>query len=208
MRSSETMTPLSHDIQTVCVFCGSQPGASPEYLAAARELGALLAQQGVGIVYGGGHVGLMGALADAALAAGGRVVGVIPEHLMRPEVAHQALDELVVVDSMHTRKRLMAERSDAFIVLPGGYGTLEEMFEVVTWLQLKLHAKPVGILNVENYYDHLLQFLRHSAGEAFIRPAHFDLLIVESNPPLLLERLRRHVPGVMRGRTVDHLDRT
>ncbi len=167
----------------------------------------ILAGRGLTVVYGGGNVGLMGILADAALAAGGRVTGVIPEHLMRPEVAHQNLDELVVVDSMHTRKRLMAERSDAFLVLPGGYGTFEEMFEMVTWLQLKLHTKPVGVLNVENYYDHLLDFLRHCASEAFIRPAHFDLLIVESNAPLLLERLRRHVPAVSRGHTLDQLDR-
>jgi uncharacterized protein (TIGR00730 family) len=202
------MTPLSHEINNVCVFCGSQPGGRPEYLAAARELGSMLARSGIGIVYGGGHIGMMGALADAALAAAGRVVGVIPEHLMRPEVAHQRLSELVVVDTMHTRKRLMAERSDAFIVLPGGYGTFEEMFEMVTWLQLKLHTKPVGILNVENYFDHLLQFLRHAAAEGFIRPAHFDLLIVESSAPLLLERLRRHTPTVSRGVTLDHLDRS
>lgn len=202
------MTPLSHEINNVCVFCGSQPGGRPEYLAAARELGSMLARGGIGIVYGGGHIGMMGALADAALAANGRVVGVIPEHLMRPEVAHQRLSELVVVDTMHTRKRLMAERSDAFIVLPGGYGTFEEMFEMVTWLQLKLHAKPVGILNVENYFDHVLQFLRHAAAEGFIRPAHFDLLIVESSAPLLLERLRRHTPTVSRGVTLDHLDRS
>ncbi|MFN9031643.1 MAG: TIGR00730 family Rossman fold protein [Betaproteobacteria bacterium] len=202
------MTAPSHEINNVCVFCGSQPGGRPEYLAAARELGSMLARNGVGIVYGGGHIGMMGALADAALAANGRVAGVIPEHLMRPEVAHQRLSELVVVDTMHTRKRLMAERSDAFVVLPGGYGTFEEMFEMVTWLQLKLHTKPVGILNVENYFDHLLQFLRHAAAEGFIRPAHFDLVIVESGAPLLLERLRRHTPTVSRGVTLDQLDRS
>jgi hypothetical protein len=202
------MTEPSHEINNVCVFCGSQPGGRPEYLAAARELGSMLARNGIGIVYGGGHIGMMGALADAALAANGRVAGVIPEHLMRPEVAHQRLSELVVVDTMHTRKRLMAERSDAFVVLPGGYGTFEEMFEMVTWLQLKLHTKPVGILNVENYFDHLLQFLRHAAAEGFIRPAHFDLVIVESGAPLLLERLRRHTPTVSRGVTLDQLDRS
>lgn len=202
------MTAPSHEINNVCVFCGSQPGGRPEYLAAARELGSMLARNGIGIVYGGGHIGMMGALADAALAANGRVAGVIPEHLMRPEVAHQRLSELVVVDTMHTRKRLMAERSDAFVVLPGGYGTFEEMFEMVTWLQLKLHTKPVGILNVENYFDHLLQFLRHAAAEGFIRPAHFDLVIVESGAPLLLERLRRHTPTVSRGVTLDQLDRS
>lgn len=182
-------------ISSVCVFCGSQPGARIEYEETARALGARLAATGLGLVYGGGHVGLMGAVADAALSGGGRVVGVIPDHLMRPEVAHQALTELHVVDSMHTRKRLMAERADAFIVLPGGYGTFEEMFEMVTWLQLQLHAKPVGILNVEGYYDHLLAFLRHAAREGFIRPQHWDLLIVESSPELLIERLRLHRPA-------------
>jgi uncharacterized protein (TIGR00730 family) len=141
---------------------------------------------------------MMGALADAALAAGGRVVGVIPEHLMRPEVAHQDLDELIVVDSMHTRKRTMAERSDAFIVLPGGYGTLEEMFEMLTWLQLQLHAKPVGAINVENYFDHLLAFLRHAAQEGFIRPEYFDLLIVEPSVEILLERLPLHAYVIAR----------
>ncbi|MEG0822576.1 MAG: TIGR00730 family Rossman fold protein [Burkholderiaceae bacterium] len=183
-------------VTSVCVFCGSQPGVRPEYEELARELGAWLAASGITLVYGGGHVGLMGAVADAALVGGGRVVGVIPEHLMRPEIAHQNLTELHVVDSMHTRKRMMAERADAFIVLPGGYGTFEEMFEMVTWLQLQLHNKPLGVLNVEGYYDHLLAFLRHAAQEGFIRPQHWDLIIVESNPKLLLERLRLHRPAV------------
>jgi hypothetical protein len=143
-------------------------------------------------VYGGGHVGLMGALADAMLARGGRVTGVIPHHLMRPEVAHRELTELVVVDSMHERKRIMADRSDAFIVLPGGYGTLEEMFEMVTWLQLRLQAKPVGVVNVEGYFDSLLRFLEHCATQGFIRRADGDLLIVEPSPALLFERLQSH----------------
>lgn len=190
-------------LRSICVFCGSQPGARPEYIEVARELGALAARRGLGLVYGGGHVGMMGALADACLAAGGKVTGVIPEHLMRPEVAHQGLTELLVVDSMHTRKRLMAERADAFVVLPGGYGTFEEMFEVITWLQLRLHAKPVGLSNVEGYFDHLLAFLRHSAAEGFIRPEHWDLLIVETAPELLLERLRLHAPAVARGAAAD-----
>lgn len=185
-------------LHSVCVFCGSQPGARPDYVEAARELGGLLARRGLRLIYGGGHVGLMGAVADAALGAGGQVVGVIPEHLMQPEVAHQGLTELLVVDSMHTRKREMAARADAFVVLPGGYGTFEEMFEMVTWLQLQLHSKPIGLLNVEGYYDALLDFLRHAAAEGFIRPQHWDLLIVESRPELLLERLRLHLPGVAR----------
>ena len=178
-------------IGAVCVFCGSQPGASPAYLQAARELGTQLARRDCSVVYGGGHVGMMGALADGALAAGGRVIGVIPEHLMRPEVAHQGLTELLVVDSMHTRKRIMASRSDAFVVLPGGYGTFEEMFEMVTWRQLELHAKPVGLVNVEGYFDHLLAFLQHAAGQQFIRPQHRGLLTVEASVPALLERLAR-----------------
>jgi uncharacterized protein (TIGR00730 family) len=173
----------------VCVFCGSQPGRRAEYVSAARDTARLLADSGIELVYGGGHVGLMGALADEALAQGGRVVGVIPEHLMRPEVAHQGLTELIIVDSMHTRKQTMALRSDAFIVLPGGFGTLEEMFEMLTWLQLRLQAKPVGLLNVEGYFDSLLQFLEHATGEGLIRRKHRDLLRVERTPTRLLRLL-------------------
>jgi hypothetical protein len=186
------------NLRTVCVFCGSQAGKRPEYADAARELVRVLVAHDVQLVYGGGHVGLMGALADQALALGGRVIGVIPEHLMRPEVAHQGLTELLVVDSMHTRKRAMADRSDAFIVLPGGYGTLEEMFEMVTWLQLQLQAKPVGIVNVEGYFDSLLEFIQHGANEGFIRREHWDLLIVEHAPALLFERLQLHAARMKR----------
>ncbi|MGE5161422.1 MAG: TIGR00730 family Rossman fold protein [Betaproteobacteria bacterium] len=177
-------------LKSVCVFCGSQGGELPEYEQAARELARVLAANDVGLVYGGGHVGLMGALADAMLARGGRVTGVIPHHLMRPEVAHQELTELIVVDSMHERKRVMAARSDAFVVLPGGYGTLEEMFEMVTWRQLRLQAKPVGIVNVEGYFDSLLRFLEHCAEQGFIRRADGDLLIVERAPAPLFEQLQ------------------
>jgi len=179
-------------LKSVCVFCGSQGGRLPEYKQAAREMARVLAANDVGLVYGGGHVGLMGALADAMLALGGRVTGVIPHHLMRPEVAHQNLTELIVVDSMHERKRVMADRSDAFIVLPGGYGTLEEMFEMVTWQQLRLQAKPVGVVNVEGYFDSLLRFIEHCAEQGFIRRADWDLLIVEHSPALLFERLQLH----------------
>jgi len=186
------------NLRSVCVFCGSQAGKRPEYADAARELVRVLVAHEVDLVYGGGHVGLMGALADQALALGGRVIGVIPEHLMRPEVAHQGLTELLVVDSMHTRKRAMADRSDAFIVLPGGYGTLEEMFEMVTWLQLQLQAKPVGIVNVEGYFDSLLAFIQHGASEGFIRREHWDLLIVEHAPALLFERLQLHAARMKR----------
>jgi uncharacterized protein (TIGR00730 family) len=178
--------------RSVCVFCGSQAGVRPEYVASAREFAQAAAQRGLTLVFGGGHVGLMGALADAALEHRGQVIGVIPRHLMRPEVAHRRLTDLRVVESMHERKQTMAGLSDAFVVLPGGYGTLEEMFEMVTWLQLQLQSKPVGILNVEQFYDPLLDFLRHAASEGFIRPEHWDLLIVDHTPELLLDRLELH----------------
>jgi uncharacterized protein (TIGR00730 family) len=190
-------------LRAVCVFCGSQRGARAGYVAAARDLGRLSAARGIAVVYGGGHVGMMGELADATLAAGGQVVGVIPQHLMRPEVAHQGLTELLVVDSMHTRKRTMAERADAFMVLPGGYGTFEEMFEMVTWLQLRLHLKPVGLVNVDGYFDHLLQFLHHAVGEGFIRAEHSDLLSVERDPGRLLVRLAELVQGAAGKSQVD-----
>ena len=176
-------------LQAICVFCGSQPGRREEYVTTARDTARLLAQSGIELVYGGGHVGLMGALADEALTHGGRVVGVIPEHLMRPEVAHLGLTELIVVDSMHTRKQTMAVRSDAFIVLPGGYGTIEEMFEMLTWLQLRLQHKPVGLLNVAGYFDSLLEFLEHAANEGLIRREHRGLLRVEDTPVRLLAQL-------------------
>jgi uncharacterized protein (TIGR00730 family) len=185
-------------LKTVTVFCGSQAGARAEYLEATHELARVLIAHDIELVYGGGHVGLMGALADAMLAGGGRVTGVIPRHLMRPEVAHQGLTELLVVDTMHERKRAMADRSDAFIALPGGYGTLDEMFEMVTWLQLRLQSKPVGVVNVAGYFDDLLRFVQHSAREGFIRRADWDLLIVEHSPGLLVERLQLHAAQVAR----------
>lgn len=189
-------------LKAVCVFCGSQPGGRAGYVKAAREMARVLATNGIGLVYGGGHVGLMGALADEALACGGRVTGVIPEHLMRPEVAHQGLTELIIVDSMHTRKQTMAARSDAFVVLPGGFGTLEEMFEMLTWLQLRLQSKPVGLVNVEGYFDSLLEFLKHAAGEGLIRREHRGLLLVESTPVQLLARLSACVARLQATRPV------
>ena len=140
----------------------------------------------------------MGGLADEMLANNGRIVGIIPRHLMRPELAHRGLTELHVVESMHDRKRAMAERSDAFVILPGGYGTFEEMFEMVTWLQLRLQSKPVGVLNIEGYFDRLLDFLRHAASEGFIRPEHWDLIIVEHGAELLLDRLELHAAEMAR----------
>ncbi len=175
-------------MKRICVFAGSSPGANEEYRLAAVELGGALAARGIELVYGGGCVGLMGVLADAALARGGRVIGVIPHTLMVREVGHRGLTDLHVVDSMHDRKAMMAELSDGFIALPGGFGTLEETFEILTWAQLGLHAHPCGVLNVEGYFDSLLAFLDHSVSEAFVREAHRSMLLVDDSPHRLLDR--------------------
>lgn len=156
----------------ICIYCGSSTGHDPVHLEIARAAGEHLARRGIGVVYGGGKVGLMGAVADAALRAGGQVFGVIPQKLRDIEVGHDGLTELFVVDSMHARKMMMAQLSDAFIALPGGFGTLEELFEATTWLQLSYHRKPVGLLNSGGYYDHLLAFLDHAAAQGFVRPQH------------------------------------
>ena len=176
---------------SVCVYCGSRVGASPAFEAAARATGTLIGRNGWQLVYGGGRAGLMGAVADAALAAGGRVVGVIPQTLMDREHGHTGLSELHVVQTMHERKRLMAERSDAFVALPGGIGTLEELFEVWTWRQLGYHDKPVGLLNVEGYYDRLLAFVDDMVGAGFVMPPQRELLQMDASPPALLQRLGR-----------------
>lgn len=176
-------------LKSVCVFCGSSAGSDPRFVEAARAAGALLARRRIALVYGGGHVGMMGALADAALAAGGRVTGVIPQHLMRPEVAHPGLSELIVVDSMHQRKWLMADRADAFLVLPGGYGTLDETFEMVTWLQLGLQRKPLALVNVAGYFDPLLQWLRQAVECGFVHPTQAGLLRAEPTPQAALAQL-------------------
>ncbi len=181
----------------VCVFCGSNPGRLPEYRAAAVAFGTLLAREGVGVVYGGASVGLMGAVADAALAAGGEVVGVIPQFLADKELAHRGLSALHVVGSMHGRKALMAELSDAFVALPGGAGTLEEIFEVWTWAQLGEHSKPCGLLNVAGFYDRLLAFLDHTAAESFMKPPHRTILLDASTPEAMLAALRGYVAPVV-----------
>ncbi|MGH6624238.1 MAG: TIGR00730 family Rossman fold protein [Burkholderiaceae bacterium] len=178
-------------LEAVCVFCGSQSGRNAAYVDSARATARQLARMGIEIVYGGGHVGLMGALADEGLASGARVVGIIPHHLMRPEVAHQGLSELVVVDSMHARKRAMADRSDAFVALPGGFGTLEELCEMVTWLQLGLEKKPVGLLNVNGFFDPLIAYIDHATEQGFIRAEHRRLVRVESSIEPLLECLEQ-----------------
>jgi uncharacterized protein (TIGR00730 family) len=181
-------------MKRICVFCGSNPGRRPEYVAAARELGQVLARQGIGLVYGGGQVGMMGQLAEAVRRGGGAVTGVIPQTLFDLGAAHHGLDDLRVVGSMHERKALMAELSDAFIALPGGLGTLEELFEVLTWAQLGIHHKPCGVLNVCAYYAPLLDLLGHAAEERFIRAAHRDMLIVDTDPEALLARLAAYHP--------------
>src|SRR5215207_8224445 len=169
-------THSTRGMRSVCVFCGSSSGASPAYGEAARALGAHLAREGLTLVYGGASVGTMGVVADAALAAGGRVVGVIPRGLVAREIAHPGLTELVVVDSMHERKAAMADRADAFVALPGGLGTLEELFEVWTWGLLGIHAKPVALLDADGFYDPLLAFLDRAVDEGFVRAAQRAML--------------------------------
>lgn len=173
----------------VCVFCGSSPGLGDDYLALARSLGETLAQRGIELVYGGAAVGLMGATADACLGAGGRVIGVIPEYLADKELAHPGLTQLEVVDSMHARKARMADLSDAFVALPGGVGTLEELFEIWTWTQLGLHRKPLGVVNAGGFYQGLIDFVAHLAEQGFMKPAHRDLLLADPTPAGLLDRL-------------------
>jgi len=181
-------------MKRIAVYCGSNKGIRPEYIAAAEQLGALLAQAKIELVYGGGMVGLMGAVADAALKHGGHVIGVIPEKLFIKEVAHEKLPDLRVVKNMHERKALMAELSDAFIALPGGYGTFEEFFEVLAWSQLGWHQKPFGLLNISGFYSHLMAFLDHTTAEGFIRPKHRELVIVEDNVEKILHRLKDFRP--------------
>jgi hypothetical protein len=178
----------------ICVFCGSSPGTDPAHLEAARATGRALAARGLGLVYGGGSVGLMGALADAALAAGAEVDGVIPEVLRIRELAHRGLTRLHVVGSMHERKALMAELCDGFMALPGGMGTLEELAEVLTWAQLGLHARPCGLLDAGGYYDPLISFFDRAVASGFLRPEHRRLLLVEREPGALLDRFRAWSP--------------
>ncbi|HEX2330128.1 MAG TPA: TIGR00730 family Rossman fold protein [Candidatus Angelobacter sp.] len=176
-------------IKSICVFCGSSFGARPAYKSAAEELGRLLAGRGIRLVYGGGCVGLMGAIADAALAAGGEVIGVIPDSLMRREVGHRGVTKLHVVETMHQRKALMADLSDAFIALPGGFGTMEEMFEIVTWSQLGIQHKPCGLLNVEHYWADILRAIDHAVEERFVRTENRHLILVAENSHDMLEKL-------------------
>ena len=181
--------------RSICVFCGSSMGTNQAYAEAARRVGSAIAANRLGLVYGGGQVGLMGVVADATLAAGGRVLGVIPDPLATKEIAHHGLSELIVVPGMHERKAKMAERAAGFLTLPGGVGTLEEFFEILTWSVLGLHRKPIGILNVEGYYDPLLAFLDDSVARGFFRPEHRRLIVVSDDPEsLVADLLDREVP--------------
>ncbi len=180
---------MPNKLNTICLFCGSSPGNDARHREAAAQLGASFAQRGIELIYGGGSVGLMGVAADACLAAGGRVTGVIPRLLMDKEVGHNAVSKMHVVEDMHQRKALMTELSDGFIALPGGYGTLDELFEALTWQQLGYHAKPVGILNVAGFFDHLLAFLDHARDQRFLRELHHDALLVDGELAGLLEKM-------------------
>lgn len=186
-------------LKRICVFCGSRAGSRPDYAEMATRLGALLAERQIELVYGGGNVGLMGKMADACLEAGGRVIGVIPRALMDWEVGHEGLTRLEVVDSMHTRKARMAELADGFIALPGGLGTLEELFEVLTWAQLGFHTKPVGLLDVAAYYTPLVQWLEAGVREGFLKPENRELLLHADNAVTLLREMGQyHPPAVAR----------
>jgi uncharacterized protein (TIGR00730 family) len=184
-------------MKRICVFCGSSAGVNPEYASAARALGRTLAGRGIGLVYGGGSVGLMGVLADATLEAGGEVTGVIPRALELRELAHGRLTALHVVSSMHERKAKMAELAEGFVALPGGMGTLEELAEILTWAQLGLHARPCGLLDVAGYYRPLIAFLDHAAAEGFLRPEHRRLVLVANEPGALLDQFSSWQPPVV-----------
>lgn len=184
------MNPLS----SLCVFCGASSGTNPCYHDAAQDFGKVLARHGIELVWGGGHVGLMGTVADAVLASGGTVFGVIPEFMADRELAHPFATEMRVVDSMHTRKATMAERAEGFVALPGGLGTLDELFEILTWAQLQIHHKPVGLLNVNGFFDPLLAMVEHMAKEGFIRATHVALLKVASDAETLIGLMQTHQP--------------
>ena len=176
----------------VCVFCGSKVGDDGQYRTSADQLGKLLVQRGYGLVYGGGSVGLMGVIADAVLEGGGEVIGVIPDPLATKELAHPRITQMHVVPSMHLRKARMAELADAFLALPGGYGTMEELFEVVSWAQLGIHRKPIGLLNVAGFFEPLVRFVDNAIAEGFIKPKYRQLLLLADDPGLLLDRLKQH----------------
>lgn len=179
-------------IKRLCVYCGSSPGKKSEYGEAARQLGSIMVSKNIDLVYGGASVGVMGEIADSVIKGGGEVIGVIPQTLLEKEVAHTGISDLRVVDSMHERKALMAELSDGFIALPGGLGTIEEFFEVMTWAQLGMHQKPCGLLNVCQYYQKLIDFLNHAVTERFLKEVHRSLVLVEESPDALLQKFEAY----------------
>jgi uncharacterized protein (TIGR00730 family) len=183
-------------MKSIAVYCGASNGAKPEYAEAARELGRTLVEHNISLVYGGGRVGLMGAIADEVLRLGGEATGVIPRALLEREVGHTGLTRMFVVKDMHERKAMMSDLADGFIAMPGGMGTLEELFEMVTWSQLGIHKKPIGLYNVDRFYDGLVNFVGHLQEEGFVRPQHAALLMVESDPGALVKRLRDAAPEV------------
>lgn len=192
-------------MKRICVYCGSSYGERPMYVEAAKAMGEAIAKRGDELVYGGGKVGLMGTVADAALAAGGSVIGIMPQFLVDKEIAHKGLTELRVVDTMHNRKEMLMRIADAIIALPGGWGTYDELAEAMTWAQLGLHSKPIGILNVSGFYNPILAQMDHAIAEGFVRPAHRDLLIVDEDIPNLLKRIDAFVPpaGVVKWQSAD-----
>jgi uncharacterized protein (TIGR00730 family) len=191
----------------ICVFCGSRTGDRAVYAESARRLGEELARRGLGLVFGGGHIGLMGVLADAVLQGGGEVVGVIPQSLVDKELAHAGVTRMHVVATMHERKALMADLSDGFIALPGAFGTADEFFEILTWAQLGIHAKPVGLLNVEGFFDHLLAWLDHTARQGFLKPKHRSLLLEAVEPGPLLDLLMQYHPAPQEPKWVEKEER-
>ena len=203
---SMARTIYAQQVQRACIFCGSSPGARPAYTEAAEDLGMLLVQNGITLVFGGATVGLMGRLADTVVSEGGEAIGVIPQALVDREIAHLGLTDLHVVDTMHERKQRMADLSDAFVALPGGLGTLDELFEIYTWAQLGMHRKPIGLMNVEGYFDGLVGFLEHAVAERFVREDHRDMLIVENEPAPMLERLESFDPASLTPKWIDRQD--
>ncbi|MEO8150111.1 MAG: TIGR00730 family Rossman fold protein [Bacteroidia bacterium] len=179
-------------MKSIAVFCGSSKGNDPIYTKVANELGKYLAQQKIGLVYGGGNIGLMGIIADAVLQSGGKVTGVIPHFLMKKEVGHTGLTELILVDTMHQRKQIMCDRADAFITMPGGFGSMDELFEILTWKQLGLHNKPIGVLNVNGYYDHLVALINHMNCEQFVPDKTKELVIIDDSIEGLMAKLLSH----------------
>jgi uncharacterized protein (TIGR00730 family) len=193
--SKPLLLPKFLQMNSICVFCGSGVGKRPVYIQKARALGTLIAKSEMELVYGGGNIGLMREVADAAIEAGGRVVGVMPKHIVNKEIAHNGISKLHIVDSMHERKALMSQLSDAVIAMPGGFGTIDELFEILTWNQLEIINKPAAIFNIDGYFDHLISFVKHAVEEKFVRQEHHYNLIVENDENTLLDRLKSFSPA-------------